>query len=41
MNRYKKVTEKEVLKRYYEIQDKFNKIGCWCDYISINFLVRK
>ena len=41
MNRYKKVTENEVLKKYNEIQGKLNKIGCWCDYISINFLAKE
>lgn len=41
MNRYKKVTENEVLKKYHEIQGKFNKIGCWCDYISISFLAKE
>ena len=31
MNQYKKVTEDKVLKKYYEIQNNFNKIGWWCD----------
>lgn len=37
MKQYKKVTERQVLKKYYEIQCNFNKIG-WCDYLSIKFL---
>ena len=41
MNQYKKVTEKEVLRKYHEIQGKLNKTGCWCDYISINFLAKE
>ena len=40
MNQYKKVTENEVLRKYHEIQGKFNKIG-WCYYISINFLAKE
>ena len=38
MNKYKKVIENEVLKRYYEIQNNFNKIGWRCDYLSVEFL---
>lgn len=38
MKQYKKVTEREVLKKYYEIQCNFNKIGWQCDYLSIKFL---
>lgn len=38
MNRHKKVTENEVLRKYYEIQSNFNKIGWWCDYLSAEFL---
>ena len=41
MNQYKKVTENEVLRKYHETQGKLNKIGCWCDYISINFLAKE
>ena len=41
MIRYKKITENEVLRKYHEIQGKLNKIGCWCDYISINFLAKE
>ena len=41
MNKYKKITENEVLEKYYEIQGKLNRIGCWCDYVSINFLAEE
>lgn len=38
MNRYKKVTENEVLRKYHKIQSDFYKIGWWCDYLSVKFL---
>lgn len=38
MKKYKKVTENHVLKKYYEIQCNFNKVGWWCDYLSVEFL---
>lgn len=41
MKKYKKITEDDVIKKYYEIQGKLNNIGCWCDYISIKFLANE
>lgn len=41
MNKYKKVNDMQVLKKYYDIQSKMNKIGCWCDYVSIGFLAKE
>ena len=41
MKKYKKVTDMEVLKKYCEIQNKMNRAGCWCDYISISFLAEQ
>lgn len=38
MKKYKKVTENQVVKKYYEIQCNFNKVGWWCDYLSVEFL---
>lgn len=40
MCEYKKVTDIDVLKKYYEIQHDMNKVGCWCDYVSIDHLAR-
>lgn len=41
MNEYKKVNDMQVLKKYYDIQSEMNKIGCWCDYVSIDFLAKE
>lgn len=38
MKKNKKVTENQVLKKYYEIQCNFNKVGWWCDYLTVEFL---
>lgn len=38
MKKYKKVTENQVFKKYYEIQCNFNKVGWWCDYLTVEFL---
>lgn len=41
MNKYEKVNDMKVLKKYYDIQSEMNKIGCWCDYVSIDFLAKE
>lgn len=41
MNKYEKVNDMQVLKKYYDIQAEMNKIGCWCDYVSIDFLAKE
>ena len=41
MKKYKKVTDIEVLKKYCEIQNDMNRVGCWCDYLSIKFLAEQ
>ena len=38
--KYKKVIDTEVLKKYCEIQNEMNGMGCWCDYLSIDYLAR-
>lgn len=38
MKKYEKVTENQVLKKYYEIQCNFNKVGWFCDYLTVEFL---
>ena len=41
MNKYEKVSDIQVLKKYYDIQGEMDKIGCWCYYVSIDFLSKE
>lgn len=41
MNKYKKVTKEEVLEKFYDLQTKFWKIGCWAEGISTEFLAHE
>lgn len=40
MSEYKKVTDMDVLKRYYEIQSEWHRNGYWQDFISIQEMAR-
>ena len=41
MSKYKKVSKKEVLEMFYDLQTKFWEAGCWADGISADFLADK
>lgn len=41
MKKYKKVTDMEVLKEYYEFQSRYYKAGIWFDYIPIHLLAQE
>lgn len=41
MNKYNKVTDIEVLKKYRDIRDLFYSVGIWVDYLSIEYLAEK
>lgn len=41
MKKYTKVTDMEVLKKYYEMQNKYYGIGVWLDYISMEFIAKE
>lgn len=38
MNKYKKVSKDDVLKKFYDLQTKFWEVGCFVDGLSVNFL---
>ena len=38
MNKYKKVTDIEVLKTYYNLQSNHNAAGIWLDYIPVDVM---
>lgn len=40
MEKYIKVDDIDVLRKYNEIQNLFNEKGLWCDYVSINHLTK-
>lgn len=41
MNKYKKVSKEEVLKKFYDTQTRLWKAGYWADGISIQFLAHR
>lgn len=41
MKKYKKVTDMQVLKKYYDIQSFYDSKGIWIDYLSANDLARE
>lgn len=41
MKKYNKVTDMQVLKKYYEMQSKYNSIGVWLDYVSMDFIAKE
>lgn len=41
MKKYKKVSKEEVLKKFYDLQAKFWKTGCWTDGFSVQFLAHR
>lgn len=41
MKKYKKVNDMEVLKAYYDIQNKYNSVGWWADYLPAEYLAKE
>lgn len=41
MNRYNKVTDIEVLKKYSDIRDDFFSKGIWADYLPIEYIAKE
>ena len=41
MKKYKKVSKEEVLKMFYDLQNKFWEAGCWVDGLSVEFLANR
>lgn len=41
MKKYTKVTDMQVLKKYYELQSKYDGIGLWLDYVPMNFIAKE
>lgn len=41
MKKYTKVTDMQVLKKYYEMQSKYYGIGVWLDYVSMDFIAKE